>query len=58
MIEKKRRVYAPQSTSTLPTSLSPNRVISVELNPDEDVTWVWTILPATRYVSGYNIIKK
>jgi hypothetical protein len=54
----KRTVFAPQPTSNLPTSLSPNRIISVKLNPDEDVAWVWTISPETRYVSGYNIIKK
>ncbi len=55
----KRIVYAPQPVLTQSTSLPANRVISVQLNVDEAVEWIWTLSPdRTRYVSGYNIIKK
>ena len=45
-----------------PTTGAPDQsgaVISVELNPDEDVIWRWTHKPdGSSVVTGYEIIKK
>lgn len=57
--KQKRIVVAPQPSLVSPSSLPPNRVISVELENGEDVEWVWASLPdGTKYVSGYTIVKK
>jgi hypothetical protein len=52
-----RIVNAPISG---PINLLPqNRVISVELNKNEDVQWIWTHTSSGQsYVSGYEIIEK
>jgi hypothetical protein len=56
---QKRTVFAPQPVFVPPAEPPANRVISVELNDDEEVEWGWTLLPnGQRYVSGYTIIKK
>jgi len=52
---KKRTVYAPQAE---PNS-SPPAVISVKLDEDEDVEWIWTHTPDGKsVVSGYIITKR
>ncbi|MFB2895248.1 hypothetical protein ACE1CI_20255 [Aerosakkonemataceae cyanobacterium BLCC-F50] len=57
--QKKRTVFAPQPTLVLSSNLPANRIISVELNDNEDVEWMWATLPdGTKYVSGYIIVKK
>jgi hypothetical protein len=57
--KQKKIVVAPQPSLVSPSSLPSSRVISVELENDEDVEWVWMSLPdGTQYVSGYTIIKK
>ena len=56
---KTRIVTAPQSSlSSYPTATNiPSTVISVELNEDESVEWIWTIYPnGQKVVTGYNII--
>ncbi len=49
-------------TVDAPSAFGPgayNRVQSVILADDEDVSWIWTSLPnGTQYVSGYSIIKR
>ena len=52
---EKRIVQAPNS-GTPDTS---GAIISVVLNPDEDVIWHWTHTPdGSCVVTGYDIIKK
>ena len=54
-----RIVTAPQSSlSSYPAATNiPSTVISVELNEDESVEWIWTIYPnGQKVVTGYNII--
>jgi hypothetical protein len=55
----KRTILAPETTF-LPSVQPPaNRVVSVDLEEDEEVQWTWTYLPdGQKYVSGYTIIKK
>ncbi len=49
-------------TVDAPSAFGPgayNRVQSVILADDEDVSWIWTSLPnGTQFVSGYTIIKR
>ncbi|MGC8504745.1 MAG: hypothetical protein ACP5MM_08115, partial [Acidithiobacillus sp.] len=53
----RRTVVAPQPVTT--SQLPPNRVLSVELDEDEEVTWTWSVLPSgEQYISGYSIVKK
>ena len=53
----RRTIVAPEPATTSP--LAPNRVLSVELEQDEEVTWTWSALPSgEQYVSGYSIVKK
>ena len=57
--EKTKIVTAPQSSlSSYPTATNiPSTVISVELNENELVEWIWTIYPdGSKVVTGYNII--
>ena len=52
-----RTVIAPLPT---PASeiLPPNRILSVVLEEDEEVEWVWSTAPdGVSYVSGYAIMK-
>lgn len=52
-------VQAPEPTQTSSTMLPPNRVMSVTLEPEEDVVWIWTSTPdGGSYVSGYTITKR
>jgi len=52
---EKRIVQAPNEGTPDPSGA----VISVELNPDEDVIWHWTHKPdGGSVVTGYEIIKK
>ncbi len=56
--EKHRVVTAPQS-SGLVSQTQPNRQLSVRLEEDEDVQWIWTRSPdGQQYVSGYTIVKR
>lgn len=49
--------FAPQPEMSR-GQLPPNRVISVKLNPGEEVRWIWTSLPdGGSYVSGYKVVK-
>lgn len=59
--EKKRIVPAPQPTMLINSTTVniPSTVISVELNKNEDVEWIWTTyLNGSRVVTGYNIIQR
>ena len=59
--ERKRIVTAPQPNLSLNSTASniPSTVISVELNENEEVEWIWTTYPnGQRVVTGYNIIQK
>ncbi len=50
----KRTVVAPGPPPDSPGS----QVITVNLNENEDVVWIWTTLPNNvRVVTGYTIIK-
>ena len=52
---KKRTVYAPQAEH----NSSPPAIISVELNEDEDVEWIWThTADGKSVVTGYIITKR
>lgn len=54
-------VVAPQSTrSSYSTAINiPSSVISVEIDENESVEWIWSIYPdGTRIVTGYNIVQK
>ena len=54
---KSRVVLAPEP-ELMARQDAPNRVLSVNLKPEEDVEWLWTSLPfGGRYVSGYRILK-
>jgi len=53
---KSRVVLAPEP-ELMAGELAPNRVLSVELKPGEEVQWLWTSTPGGRYVSGYRIVK-
>jgi hypothetical protein len=54
-----RTVFAPQSVSIGLTQLPVNRVISVELEENEEIKWTWTAkADGQPYVSGYTIIPK
>ena len=54
--EGPRVVWAPAPTAS--ALLPSNRVVSVILQPGEEVAWVWTSTSdGGSYVSGYTIIK-
>ncbi len=56
---KTRIVTAPQSSLFLSLTATniPSTVISVELNKNESVEWIWTMYPnGQEAVTGYNII--
>jgi len=62
---KKRKVAGPRvacaPAPNLPTGapLPPNRVVSVVLQPGEDVQWTWSAnANGGSYVSGYTIIER
>ena len=58
---QKRIVTAPQTNLFLDSTATniPSTVISVELNENEEVEWIWTTYPnGLRVVTGYNIIQK
>ena len=58
---KKRVVTAPQANLLLNSTAThiPSTVISVELNENEEVEWIWTTYPdGQTVVTGYNIIQK
>jgi hypothetical protein len=53
-----RVVQAPPPSGPMQPPI-PNRPLSVVLQHNEDVEWIWTSLPnGQRYVSGYNIVKR
>ena len=57
---QKRIVTAPQSNVYLNSTMIniPSIVISVELNENEEVEWIWTTYDnGQRVVTGYNIIE-
>lgn len=57
---QKRIVTAPQENLTLNSNTNniPSTVLSVELNENESVEWIWTTYAnGQRVVTGYNIIK-
>ena len=58
---QKRIVTAPQANLFLDSTAIniPSTVISVELNENEEVEWIWTTYQnGQRVVTGYNIIQK
>ena len=58
--DKKRTVSAPQGNLILNFDAYniPSTVISVELEENESVEWIWTTYAnGQRVVTGYNIIK-
>ena len=58
---QKRIVTAPQANLFLNSNATniPSTVISVELNENEEVEWIWTTYSnGQRVVTGYNIIQK
>ena len=53
-----RTVIAPAPSPATTTAL-PNRVLSVILEADEDVEWLWTSTAnGVSYVSGYTLVKR
>lgn len=60
VLREKRIVTAPQSNLSLDSNETniPSGVISVELDENESVEWIWTTYSnGQRVVTGYNIIK-
>ena len=58
---QKRIVTAPQANLFLDSAATniPSTIISVELNENEEVEWIWaTYQNGQRVVTGYNIIQK
>ena len=58
---QKRIVIAPQPSLSLNSTATniPSTVISIELNENEEVEWIWTTYSnGQRVVTGYNIIQK
>ena len=58
---QKRIVTAPQANLFLDSTATniPSTVLSVELNENEQVEWIWTTYSnGQRVVTGYNIIQK
>lgn len=56
---KKHTVFAPQPSFMSASQLPANRVISIELNVDEEVEWTWmSSSDGTSYVSGYTVFPK
>lgn len=58
---QKRIVTAPGESLLLNSTATniPSTVISVELNVNEDVEWIWTTYQnGQRVVTGYNVIQK
>lgn len=56
-----RIVTAPLPSLILDSTTNniPSAVISVELNENEEVEWIWTIYPnGQKIVTGYNVIQK
>lgn len=54
----RRVVNAPPATARASTAPARNLVLSVVLEADEDVEWIWTATAdGAEYVSGYNIVK-
>ncbi|MBP0020720.1 MAG: hypothetical protein J7647_24585 [Cyanobacteria bacterium SBLK] len=54
----KRIVSAPQPIFASSFPIPANRILNVELEENENVEWIWTLLPdGTRYVSGYTLVK-
>lgn len=51
-----RIVAAPTPTLLGAVPLPPNRVVSMVLQPGEELHWTWTSGPDGSYVSGYTII--
>lgn len=57
--EGPRVVQAPEPALAPSTVLPPNRVMSVTLEPGEDVAWTWTSTPdGGSYVSGYTVTRR
>ena len=57
----KKIVTAPQSSFVIDHGIVnlPSPVISVEINEDESVEWIWTIYPnGQQVVTGFSINKK
>ena len=57
----KRIVTAPQQSLFIDSTTTniPSAVISVELDDNEEVEWIWTTYSnGQRVVTGYNIIQK
>ena len=57
---KKRIVTAPRANLSLNSNHIniPSNVMSVELDENESVEWIWTTYPnGQRIVTGYNVIK-
>ena len=53
------RIVTAPSPSPASASALPNRILTVALEPDEDVEWTWThTADGVSYVSGYTVIKK
>jgi hypothetical protein len=50
-------VTAPAPLLHAAASLPPNHIISVLLNADEEVRWIWTHTLGGSYVSGYTIVQ-
>ena len=54
----RRHIAAPQPASAV-TVPPQNQVVSVALDEEEDVEWIWSTTPSgASYVSGYNIIRR
>jgi hypothetical protein len=57
-VGRPRVVWAPAPALPAGAPLPPNRVLSVVLQPGEEVLWTWsTDAKGGSYVSGYTIVK-
>jgi hypothetical protein len=59
MSQRSQRIVTAPPPSPASAKLQPNGILSVVLEADEDVEWIWThTTDGTSYVSGYEIARK
>jgi len=57
-LQRSRTIPAPQPFPHSAVNL-PDRVLTVTIEDDEEVQWLWTTTQdGINYVSGYNIVKR
>jgi hypothetical protein len=59
MSQTDKRTVTPPPPSPPTANALPNQVLSVVLNADEDVEWLWTCsADRVTYASGYRVVRR